>query len=84
MKPKLYLETSIISYLTARPSRDLFVAANQQITHDWWHARRAHFDLYISQLVLREAKAGDADAAAKHLTWLQNIAILELQPEVME
>ena len=53
VRPKLYLETSIISYLTARPSRDLLVAANQQITHDWWDNRREHFDVYSSQLVIQ-------------------------------
>src|SRR4051794_39725263 len=57
MKSKLYLEISIVSYLTARPSHDLIRAAHQQVTRDWWETRSA-FDLYISQLVLDEAKAG--------------------------
>ncbi len=68
MKPKLYLETSVLSYLTARPSRDLIVAANQQITQDWWQSRRAGFDLYVSQLVVQEVSAGDATAAQQRLT----------------
>jgi hypothetical protein len=53
MKPKVYIETSVISYLTARPSRDILVAANQQVTQDWWQDRRMNFELYISQLVCR-------------------------------
>lgn len=36
MAELVYIETTVVSYLTARPSRDLIVAAHQQITHDWW------------------------------------------------
>jgi len=52
MRPKVYIETSIISYLTARPSRDLITAAHQQITHTWWQERRPGFDIFASQVVL--------------------------------
>jgi hypothetical protein len=45
MKAKLYLETTIPSYLVGRPSRDLLVAAHQEITCDWWESRRAEFEL---------------------------------------
>ena len=51
MKPKVYLETSIVSYLTSWPSRDLIIAAHQQITQAWWRDR-TRFDLYASQLVI--------------------------------
>jgi len=54
MKPRLYLETTIPSYLTARPSRDLVVAGHQEITREWWEKRAASFRLYISQLVIDE------------------------------
>jgi hypothetical protein len=47
MKSKLYLETTVPSYLTARPSRDLIVAAHQQITHEWWEMRRHNFEIFI-------------------------------------
>ena len=67
MKPGVYLETTIPSYLTAWPSRDLVRAAHQQITRDWWDRRRAEFELYISQIVLRECQAGDATAADERL-----------------
>ena len=67
MKPRLYLETTIPSYLTSWPSRDLIVNAHQQITKDWWELRRAAFHIYISQFVLDEARAGDALAAGLRL-----------------
>ena len=78
MKPKVYLETTVVSYLTAWPSRDLVRAAHQQITREWWQLRRHHFDLYASQLVLQEVGAGDPSAAAKRLTALDQVPIVEL------
>jgi hypothetical protein len=76
--PKVYLETTVISYLTARPSRNLFVVAHQQITAEWWTRRRRHFELYVSRLVVDEAAAGDAEAAAQRLASLRGIPLLEL------
>ena len=72
MKQKVYLETTIPSYLTAWPSRDLIKAAQQQITHEWWQIRD-RFDLYVSQIVIQEASKGNAEAAAKRMSVLQNI-----------
>jgi hypothetical protein len=63
VKPKVYLETSIVSYLVARPSTDLRVTANQVTTLDWWERRRPEFELYVSQFVLAEAEMGDPGAA---------------------
>ena len=81
MKPRVYLETTIPSYLTAWPSRDLVRAAHQQITRDWWDRRRAEFELHISQVVLRECQAGDATAAAERLKILQDLPLLEQTEE---
>lgn len=78
MKPKIYIETSIISYLAAFPSRDLIVAAHQQTTHDWWDRKRFEFDLYASQLVVREASRGDADAAQRRLEKLKEIELVKI------
>ena len=78
MKPKVYLETTIISYLTARPSRDLVMAANQETTHEWWTGCRDGFDLYISQLVFEEAGAGDIDAAHRRIETLRGIVRLDI------
>ena len=67
MKPLVYLETSVISYLTARPSRDVITLAMQRTTHEWWRTARDKFDLVVSDLVLLEASAGDPRAAQLRL-----------------
>ena len=76
--PRVYLETTVISYLTARPSRNLRVVAHQEITNDWWARRRMGFELYVSRLVLDESAAGDAEAAARRLVTLNGLMRLEL------
>jgi len=77
----VYVETSIISYLTARPSRDLLVTANQESTHEWWDGHRLNFELYISPLVLVEAGQGDEDAAQRRLKALETLNMLEIVDE---
>ena len=81
MKPALYVETSVVSYLTARPSRDLVAAARQQLTAAWWADRRSGYDLFISPLVLEEAALGDSDAAAARLAVLQGLDVAAPLPE---
>jgi len=76
--PKIYLETTIISYLAARPSKDLITAAHQQITHDWWQNRRRDFDLFSSQLVIQESSAGDAAVAKTRLQLLSDISLVQV------
>ena len=76
MRAKIYLETTILSYLAARPSRDLLIAAHQQMTHQWWSARRNEFDLFVSELVLEECSMGDTVVAGRRLDLLQEIPIL--------
>ena len=78
MKPKIYLETSIISYLAARPSRDLITAANQQVTHTWWDKERERFDVYVSSMVLQEVTRGDPNAAHRRTQFLVDLQLLEL------
>jgi hypothetical protein len=82
MKPKAYIETSIVSYLTAWQSRDLVLAAHQQVTRDWW-ASRENFELFASQFVLDEAAAGDEDAAASRLAALAETAVLEVTEDTI-
>jgi len=83
MKPKVYLETTIISYLAARPSRDIIIAAHQELTNEWWENRRKRFNLFVSQLVIQEAKSGDKEAARKRLGLLEPIPLLELNDKVI-
>jgi hypothetical protein len=81
MKLSVYLETTIPSYLTARSSRDIIIAGHQQITRDWWEVRHK-FELHISQLVIDEAGAGDAEAARERLKMLRDLPLLDVIPEV--
>ena len=80
MKPKAYIETTVLSYLTASPSRDLVLAAHQQVTRDWWSTRDV-FELFVSQFVVDEASAGDVTAAGRRLAALQNLVLLDLTPD---
>ena len=73
----VYLETTIPSYLTAWRSPELVMAARQELTRDWWDNRRHDFELFVSQLVIDEASAGDPDAAARRLEFLDGIPLLE-------
>jgi hypothetical protein len=83
MNQTIYVETTIISYLTARPNRDLIVAAHQQITQEWWETRRKKFDLFVSELVIREAGAGDKMAAQRRLAVLNEIPLIELNEGIL-
>lgn len=78
MKPKVYLETTVISYLAARPSRDIVAAAHQELTRQWWDQRREDYHLVVSEVVLREAADGDPEAAERRSTILAGIDILEV------
>ena len=81
-KESVYIETTVVSYLTAWLSRDLIRAAHQQITQEWWQHRRNDFELFVSEFVINEAAAGDAEAAEKRLEALANIALLDVSLEV--
>jgi predicted nucleic acid-binding protein len=80
MNPRVYLETSVISYLTARPSRDLITAAHQSITRRWWDEQRQKFDIYVSGLVLNESARGDEGAAQLRNDALIGIPVLSITP----
>jgi hypothetical protein len=84
MKSSVYLESTIISYLTAKPSRDLIVAAHQQMTNEWWDLILPRVNCYISPFTLQEISAGDEDAAHKRMEIVKNIGILELNTEIQK
>jgi hypothetical protein len=83
MLERVYIETTFVSYLTARPSRDVVIAGHQQISHEWWETRRENYDLCISQLVLSEAASGDLQAAQERLAILNTMTFLETTPEAL-
>ena len=82
MPRRVYIETTIPSYLTARPSRDIVQAARQQLTREWWDVERRNYDLCISQIVLDEAAAGDAEAAQRRMAVIDTLPLLDLTFEV--
>ncbi|HRX07506.1 MAG TPA: type II toxin-antitoxin system VapC family toxin [Kiritimatiellia bacterium] len=81
-KPTIYLETTIPSFLTARPSGDLIAAGEQETTRKWWETRRGDFNLFVSDLVLAEAARGDASAAQRRLETLKDLPLLAADDEV--
>jgi len=80
---KIYIETSFVSYLVARPNRDLIRAARQQITIEWWDKERPKHELYASAVVLQEAQRGDPMEIAKRMAALSNLPVLDV-PESAE
>ncbi|MBI5634674.1 MAG: type II toxin-antitoxin system VapC family toxin [Nitrospirae bacterium] len=80
----VYIETSIVSYLTARPARDLIAAAWQNATSSWWETQRLRFDLYTSELVVEEAEQGDYNAASRRLAVLEQLPHLAITDEVID
>jgi hypothetical protein len=84
MKPRVYLETSIIGYLTSWPSRDLVTAARQQITRNWWRNRRGEYELYVSGSVLAECASGDPTAAAERWEVIRDLPPLDQTDEALE
>ena len=84
MKKSIYLETSFISYLTARPSRDVVIAGHQAATHEWWEKRRQEFELYLSEVVIAEAQRGDVQAVAARLAITKSLPLLEVNAKANE
>jgi len=80
----VYVETTVVSYLTSRPSRDLVRAAHQEITREWWDGHRHRFEVVVSRIVLDEAGRGDADAAKKRLSVLEGLPLLEMTEDVFD
>ncbi len=77
VRKKVYLETSVISYLTARSSRDILKLAKQEITREWWCTSRSYFDLHVSIAVLDEIRKGDPEAAKRRLNAVAGLPVLE-------
>jgi predicted nucleic acid-binding protein len=84
MSETVYIETSILGYLTARPSRNLVLVANTEVTREWWDMRRRAFNLYTSQAVVKEVSQGDAEIASQRLAILRDFPLLELNQSVLD
>ena len=82
-KKTVYIETSIVSYLTARPTSDLLAAACQKITVDWWDTQKNRFDLYTSDVTVEEAGRGNYEAAARRLEALSGIPVLPITETIV-
>ncbi|UZQ53851.1 type II toxin-antitoxin system VapC family toxin [Trichothermofontia sichuanensis B231] len=82
MRETVYIETSVIGYLTARTSTNLILMAKVETTREWWDTRRIQFDLYISQTVLDEVARGDTEIASRRLEMLSDFPLLDVNEAV--
>jgi len=82
MKPKVYIETSVISYYTSKPSRDIIVAAQQQLTIEWWDNYIQDFDVYVSPLVYDEISKGDLEASKRRISVITDFKNLKITDNV--
>jgi predicted nucleic acid-binding protein len=84
MKESIYLETTVVSYYTSKPSRDIVALAHQEITRQWWPIAIRRYDIFISEVVTEEARFGDPEAAKRRLEELKDFPHLELNDKVEE
>jgi predicted nucleic acid-binding protein len=84
MKPKVYIETSVLSYLAARPSRDPITAGRQLITQRWWQAERGKYDLVVSEIVEAECERGDARFSSERLRLLREVSLFAVNETILE
>ena|SRR5438876_2228992 len=80
----IYIETTIVSYLTCKPSRNVLRKSHEIITRRWWQSRRIDFDLFTSTFVINEASKGDSEAAAKRLKALAGVPLLPVTDQSIQ
>lgn len=81
--PSVYVETSVLSYLAARPSNNLIVAAQQELTREWWTLGSSSYRLVLSKFVLDEIARGNPTAAERRLKFASGLPLLEVDDDVM-
>jgi predicted nucleic acid-binding protein len=81
LKASVYIETSVFSYLTARPNNDLRAMANQSTTLDWWETQRANYNVFVSELVVSEASKGHPEASQRRLTVINEFPLIAISEE---
>ena len=84
MKESIYLETTVVSYYTSKPSQDIVALAHQEITRQWWPIAIMRYDIFISEVVTEEASFGDPEAAKRRLEELKDFPHLELNDKAEE
>ncbi len=84
MKPKLYMETSVASYLAARTSKDPILAGQQASTRRWWNEKRRNYDIFLSKLVWQEASKGDKTAAERRLKLIRPFRWLQVTADALK
>lgn len=84
MSETVYIESSVISYFTARPNRDVVVSARQAITENWWRNQKSKYEVFISGLVVQEISKGDEEAAQKRLEAIEGIPLLAMPEEALK
>ena len=84
MAESVYIESSILSYLTARPSRDIVIAGIQELTREWWDSQREQYELFLSESVLKEISQGDSEASRKRMEAAFGIPSLIIDDESMQ
>jgi DNA-binding transcriptional LysR family regulator len=80
MKPTVYIETSVVGYLTSWPQETVTFAGHQYTTRVWWSTAAQRFELFVSQLVVRECSDGDADAVRERLRSIRGISLIPITP----
>ena len=83
VKPKVYVETSVVSYLTAWPARDVVALGNQVATREWWREAANRFELVVSSLVIEESSVGDPEAARARLAALESVRVIRVGDDAM-
>ena len=83
MRQRLYIETTIISYLSAKTSKDPIIAGRQALTRQWWEHRRAAFEVVVSELVFQEAAAGDLEAAKRRMDYILGMHSLRISDDAV-
>lgn len=84
LKPTVYVETSVISYLASRPSRNVTVAAHQKSTREWWRKSGLLFEVYASDFVVKESQRGDPRMASVRMRFLSTLRLLASTPEALK
>lgn len=82
VRPKLYVETTVISYLVARPSNDASLVYRQQITRQLWEECADDYEFVVSDIVISEILRGDAETAQRRFDVVANLTILDISPDV--